>query len=168
MPSLTNEFIASAITARFGNRILDVSHAEDILTVTIEANSNIEIIQSLIADKHLQFHFLTDLCGLHYPDRKGSELAVVYLLHSFVNNIRIRIKIFTDAETPVVKSLTPLFQAANWMERETFDFFGIRFEGHPNLKRILNMDEMTDFPLRKHFPLEDPTREDKNDKYFGR
>ena len=54
------------------------------------------------------------------------------------------------------------------MERETYDFYGIQFEGHPNLKRILNMDEMTVFPLRKDFPLEDPTRHDKDDSMFGR
>ena len=65
-------------------------------------------------------------------------------------------------------SITSVFSAANWMERQEFDFFGIIFTGHPNLKRILNMDEMTYHPMRKEYPLEDGTREDKNDKMFGR
>jgi NADH-quinone oxidoreductase subunit C len=69
---------------------------------------------------------------------------------------------------PVFRSAVDLWPAANWMERETWDFFGIRFEGHPNLKRILNMEDFPAFPLRKDYPLEDPTRQDKNDDFFGR
>jgi NADH-quinone oxidoreductase subunit C len=67
-----------------------------------------------------------------------------------------------------VKSITSFFSAANWMERETYDFYGIIFEDHPNLKRILNVEYMDYFPMRKEYPLEDPTREDKDDRYFGR
>jgi NADH-quinone oxidoreductase subunit C len=67
-----------------------------------------------------------------------------------------------------VATLTSVFQAANWMERETYDFYGVNFEGHPNLKRILNVDEMTIFPMRKEYPLEDQVRQDKNDTMFGR
>ena len=69
---------------------------------------------------------------------------------------------------PDVPTLTGLYGSANWMERETYDFFGVNFLGHPNLKRILNMDEIVEFPLRKEFPLEDPTRLDKADFQFGR
>jgi NADH-quinone oxidoreductase subunit C len=68
----------------------------------------------------------------------------------------------------LVPTLTTLFPAANWMERETYDFYGIIFQGHPNLTRILNVDEMIIFPLRKEYPLEDQVREDKNDQLFGR
>ncbi|HNC30333.1 MAG TPA: NADH-quinone oxidoreductase subunit C, partial [Cyclobacteriaceae bacterium] len=71
-------------------------------------------------------------------------------------------------EKPTVPTLTNVFPAANWMERETYDFFGVIFEGHPNLIRILNVEEMTIFPLRKEYPLEDQTREDKNNDMFGR
>ena len=69
---------------------------------------------------------------------------------------------------PSIATVTDLFAAANWQERETFDFYGIIFEGHPNLTRIMNVDEMDYFPLRKEYPLEDGTRTDKEDKYFGR
>ena len=71
-------------------------------------------------------------------------------------------------DAPQINSITSIYSAANWQERETFDFFGIEFMGHPHLKRILNVDEMDYFPMRKEFPLEDPTRTDKNDNYFGR
>ena len=67
-----------------------------------------------------------------------------------------------------VPSVTPLFSAANWLERETFDFFGIQFTGHPNLVKILNMEDQPYFPMRKQYPLEDGTREDKDDSKFGR
>ena len=84
------------------------------------------------------------------------------------DNIRIRFKVFTDISQPDIYTATGLFSAANWMERETYDFFGINFVGHPNLKRILNVEEMDYFPLRKEFPLEDQTRIDKDDEMFGR
>jgi NADH-quinone oxidoreductase subunit C len=83
-------------------------------------------------------------------------------------NWRIRLKTFFPIADPQVPTLTPLFSSANWQERQEFDFFGIKFTGHPNLKRILNMDEMNYHPMRKEYPLEDGTRTDKNDSMFGR
>jgi NADH-quinone oxidoreductase subunit C len=83
-------------------------------------------------------------------------------------NYRIRLKTFFDINKPEIATATDLWPAANWMERETYDFFGVKFKGHPNLKRILNMDEMTYHPMRKEYPVEDGTREDKDDKMFGR
>ena len=70
--------------------------------------------------------------------------------------------------SPEIPTVTDLWLGANWMERETFDFYGVKFIGHPNLKRILNMDEMDYHPLRKEYPLEDQTRDDKDDRMFGR
>jgi NADH-quinone oxidoreductase subunit C len=122
----------------------------------------------LYDDAEMKFTFLTDLQAVHYPDNKGSELAVVYHLHNWTDNVRIRFKVFTDIIQPDVFSATALFQSANFMERETFDFYGVNFVGHPNLIRILNVDEMDYFPMRKEFPLEDQTRIDKDDAMFGR
>jgi len=82
--------------------------------------------------------------------------------------VRLRLKIYLPVASPTVSTLTPVFAAANWMERETYDFYGVVFEGHPNLKRILNVDEMIIFPMRKEYPLEDQVRQDKNDSMFGR
>ncbi|MEJ7672470.1 MAG: NADH-quinone oxidoreductase subunit C [Chitinophagaceae bacterium] len=119
-------------------------------------------------DAELKFQFLTDLTAVHFPDRKNQELAIVYHLHNLIDNIRIRFKVYTDITKPDVFSATALYQSANWMERETYDFYGVNFVGHPNLVRILNVDEMEYFPMRKEFPLEDQSRLDKDDEMFGR
>jgi NADH-quinone oxidoreductase subunit C len=168
MSRKNNEYIAGKLKSRFGNYILEVTEPDGLLTVTIQPEMNVEIISWLNKDEELQFNFLTDITGIHFPDNTGKELGVIYLLHSFVNSIRIRIKAFVDSKKPDVLSVTTVFKSANWMERETYDFYGINFMGHPNLKRILNMDEMDYFPLQKQYPLEDQQREDKTDKYFGR
>src|SRR5665213_1155851 len=138
------------------------------LSFTSDKNLNLKILQFLYDEPSLNFQFLTDLCAVHYPDNKGKELAVVYHLHNLKENIRLRYKIFTQIEKPDVFSATALFSAANWMERETFDFYGVNFVGHPNLKRILNVDEMEYFPMRKEYPLEEQSRIDKDDEMFGR
>ena len=129
---------------------------------------DLKLLQFLYDDPELKFQFLTDLQAVHYPDNKGQELAVVYHLHNLADNLRIRFKVFTDINTPDVYSATALYASANFMERETYDFFGVNFTGHPNLIRILNVDEMDYFPMRKEFPLEDQTRIDKDDEMFGR
>ena len=92
----------------------------------------------------------------------------MYQLHNLYNNARLRLEIYLPVVSPTVATLTPVFAAADWMERETYDFYGVVFEGHPNLKRILNVDEMIIFPMRKEYPLEDQVRQDKNDSMFGR
>jgi len=114
------------------------------------------------------FTFLTTLCGVHFPDNKGQEFGMVYHLHNLEKNERIRIKLFTGSKEMDIPTATDLWPAANWMEREAYDFYGFRFVGHPDLRRILNMDEMNYFPLRKEYPLEDAGRADKEDKFFGR
>ena len=138
------------------------------LTFTGPKEINLKVLQFLYDEPTLGFRFLTDLQAVHYPAKKGQELAVVYHLHNLVDNIRIRFKVYTDITQPDVFSATALYQSANFMERETYDFFGVNFTGHPNLIRILNVDEMDYFPMRKEFPLEDQTRVDKDDEMFGR
>ena len=125
-----------------------------------------EVLSFLKNDSELNFHFLTDLTGMQTADEK--QLGVIYHLHNMPKNFRIRVKTFFDINKPEIPTATDLWPAANWMERETYDFFGVKFKGHPNLKRILNVDEMDIFPLRKEYPLEDQSREDKSDKMFGR
>ncbi len=105
---------------------------------------------------------------MHYPDQQDRELAVVYHLHNLEDNVRIRFKIFTGINSPDVFTATKIFEAANWMEEKLIDFYGVNFMGHPNLKRILNVDEMDYFPMRKEYPLEEGTRKDKDDEMFGR
>lgn len=166
--SLTNETIKQRLVEKFGDELLDWSEPYGMLTFTGPKELNLKVLQFLFDDEVLRFRFLTDLQAVHYPDRTGQELAVVYHLHNLTANVRIRFKVFTEIAQPDVFSATALYQAANFMERETFDFFGINFLGHPNLIRILNVDEMDYFPMRKEFPLEDQTRIDKDDEMFGR
>jgi len=123
---------------------------------------------STVKVSSLNFHFLTDVCGIHYPDNKEKELGVIYHLHNMVENVRIRLKTFMPREGAEVESLVDLFAGANWMERETYDFFGIKFTGHPDLRVILNMPDLGYHPLLKEYRLEDGTRTDKNDLMFGR
>lgn len=114
------------------------------------------------------FSYLTTLCGAHFPDNSGQEFMLMYQLHNLAQNARIRIKTFMSQKDLDMPTATDLWPAANWMEREAFDFFGFRFSGHPDLRRILNMEEMNYHPLRKEYALEDAGRDDKEDKYFGR
>ena len=166
--ALTNETIKERLIAKFGDQLTHFEAPYGLLTFEAPKDLNLKVMQFLFDDEELRFQFLTDLTAVHYPDQAGRELAVVYHLHNLTDNIRLRFKVFTDITTPDIYTATKLFSAANWMERETFDFFGVHFVGHPNLKRILNVDEMEYFPMRKEFPLEDQTRIDKDDAMFGR
>jgi NADH-quinone oxidoreductase subunit C len=166
--TITNEFALARLTAKFGDKIISAETPFDLLTIEVPSADAHEIIQWLKEDEVLKVSYLTNLGGVHYPQNEGRELAVVYHLHSLTNNFRIRIKTFLSIENPSIASIVAIHNGANWMERETFDFYGINFVGHSNLKRILNVDEMDYFPLRKEYPLEDQTRIDKDDEMFGR
>jgi NADH-quinone oxidoreductase subunit C len=166
--ALDNEFIKQRLVEKFGDQVQQFEEPYGMLTFEAPADQNIEVLQFLFDDEELKFRFLTDVTAVHYPAYKGRELAVVYHLHNLVDNVRIRFKVFTGINQPDVKTASKLFSSANWQEREAYDFYGVNFVGHPNLKRILNVDEMDYFPMRKEFPLEDQTRIDKDDEMFGR
>ncbi len=165
---MTNEFIKQRLTDKFGDQLTGWEEPYGLLTFSAPKDLNLKVLQFLFDNSELSFQFLTDLTAVHYPSNSGNELAVVYHLHNLVDNIRIRFKVYTDINKPDVFSTTALYSSANWMERETYDFFGVNFIGHPNLKRILNVDEMDYFPMRKEYPLEDMSRLDKDDEMFGR
>jgi NADH-quinone oxidoreductase subunit C len=165
---LTNEIVQSRLTEKFGDILTGWEEPYGMMTFTAPREYNLKVLNFLFDEEDLAFRFLTDLTAVHYPERAGEELCVVYHLHNLVENLRIRFKVFTPVSQPDVYTATGLFSSANWMERETYDFFGVNFVGHPNLKRVLNVDEMDYFPLRKEFPLEDQTRIDKDDEMFGR
>lgn len=167
--ALENTQIQDKLTAAFGESVMHFRQEKDIFTFDVAPDKITSVILFLKNEESLNFHFLTDLCGIHYPDSDVNEqFAVVYHLHNWIENKRIRIKSFISGETPEIKTISNIFLSANWMERETYDFYGINFMGHPQLKRILNMDEMVSFPMRKEFPLEDSGRTDKDDRFFGR
>jgi NADH-quinone oxidoreductase subunit C len=166
--SLSNENIKEQLVAKFGEVLTEWNETYNMLSFSSPKDLNLKVLSFLFDEPSLSFQFLTDLTAVHYPDRTGEEIAVVYHLHNLRENTRLRFKVYAPISQPDVYSATALFSSANWMERETYDFFGVNFVGHPNLKRILNVDEMDYFPLRKEFPLEDQTRIDKDDEMFGR
>lgn len=157
--------ILEKLNTKFKDKILSVDANADVFTLVIAAESIKEMIAYLKDEQN--YIFLTDICGVHFPEQE-KELGVVYHLHNLVENKRIRLKAFVTKANPQIDSVVSLFSAANWMERETFDFYGIDFVGHPNLIRILNVEYMDYFPMRKEYPLEDATRTDKDDSFFGR
>ena len=165
---VTNDTIKARLIEKFGDQVTAFEEPYGMLQFEVPKDMNLKLLQFLYDDEALNFRFLTDLCVVHYPAYKGRELAVVYHMHNLVANVRIRFKIYTDIAKPDVFTATKLYEAANWMEREAYDFYGVNFLGHPNLKRIQNVDEMDYFPQRKEFPLEDQTRIDKDDEMFGR
>lgn len=160
--------VTNKLKAEFAEAVISSEVQYDFPVITVSKSKLFEILKYLKTNAELGFEFLTTACGIHYPDAKGNELGMIYQLHNMPNNWRIRVKCYTALQEPVYPSMITLWPAANWMEREAFDFYGLRFEGHPNLIRILNMEDFEGFPMRKEFPLEDPTREDKKDYMFGR
>ena len=166
MDKTVQEKIVGIISEKFEGDIISVETPYDFLTINFRKENIIDLIRYLYDHPEAKFQFLTTLCGIHLPDSK--QIAIMYQLHSLVNNWRIRIKIYLPEENAVTPTLTTVFAGANWMERETYDFFGVQFTGHPDLRRILNVEDMIIFPMRKEYPLEDQTREDKKDIMFGR
>ena len=159
--------ITDSLKEKFGDSIISNEQDYDFPVFTVDKNSVLVILRFLFDDDRFQFRFLTTLCGIHFPE-KEKPYAMMYQVHSLVHNLRIRIKAFTTIDDLKFDSLTGLFSAANWMEREAYDFYGIQFTNHPNLIRILNVDDMDYFPMRKEYPVEDLTRYDKDDTMFGR
>ena len=167
MGTLSNQVVLQKLTARFADKISVPTEPFGLLTLETNTETIAEVLRFLKEDKELQFNYLTDITGIHYPEQELA-IGVIYHLHSLTHNVRIRIKVFLSAANPSIPTATMLWQGANWMERETYDFYGVQFEGHPDLRRILNVDDMTVFPMRKEYPLEDPNRVDKKDLFFGR
>ena len=165
---MTNEQLKQRLTDKFADQLAGFEESYGMLTAIFPAEMNLKVMQFLYDDEQLKFQFLTDIAAVHYPDREGEELCITYHLHNLVDNVRLRMKVFVPIEKPDVYTATKLFSGANWMERETYDYFGVNFVGHPDLRRILNVDEMDYFPMRKEYPMEDPSRVDKDDEMFGR
>lgn len=164
---MTNEFVLEAITREFPESVISSSEPYGMLTVEVKKDDIKKIIHYL-KDSSLEINFLTDICGIHYPEFPEKEIGIVYHLHNMMTNFRLRLKIFMSRENIEVDSLVELYAGANWMERETYDFFGIKFKGHPDLRPILNMEDLGYHPMLKEYRLEDGTRTDKDDAKFGR
>ena len=167
MGKITNEELLNSLNAKFEGLFTVVGEPFGLLTIDTTRDHIIDVLTFLKTDATLQFIYLTDITAIHYPEQE-KQIGVIYHLHSLVNNVRIRIKVFLTDGDLHIPTATTIWNGANWMERETYDFFGVIFDGHPDLRRILNVDDMTAFPMRREFPLEDPNRVDKKDYFFGR
>ena len=167
--AIETALIQELLEQKFANKVVNFEMQKDIFSFEVTSDSIREVILFLKEEEDTNFHFLTDLCGVHYPDNMiDQQFCVVYHLHNWIENTRIRVKTYLNGAQPEIASISDIFLSSNWMERETYDFYGINFMGHPQLKRILNMDEMVSFPMRKEFPMEDNGRTDKDDRFFGR
>jgi len=136
----------------FGSAVRESDSIHGNESVVVQTDKIVEIVRALRDTPGLEFNMMMDLCGVDYPDR-NERFEVVYHLYSLKNKKRIRLKVRVTELDPVVPSITSLYKAANWFEREAYDLLGIRFEGHPNLKRILLYTEFEGHPLRKDYPI---------------
>ncbi len=143
--------LTTAARTRFEGHAVAWSEAFGELTVTVRLESLVEVLTALRDDPAFRFEQLTDLAGADYPDRPR-RFEVVYQLLSLTRNTRMRVKVLTDEDTPV-PSVTGVYPCADWYEREAFDMYGVFFDGHPDLRRILTDYGFHGHPLRKDFPM---------------
>jgi NADH-quinone oxidoreductase subunit C len=145
------EALAEALKGAFPEGVTETRFALGELTVLVDRARIPAIAEFLRSDPAWRFTILVDICGVDYPER-AERFDVVYHFLSMYQNLRVRLKTTADAATPV-PSLVGVFPAANWFEREAYDLYGILFEGHPDLRRILTDYGFRGHPLRKDFPL---------------
>jgi NADH-quinone oxidoreductase subunit C len=143
--------IGEKVVAAIPGAVVDSAFVFGELTLTVEAERNIEVLKYLHDDPAAQFVSIIDVAGADYPERE-KRFDVVYHLLSPKLNRRIRVKTMTDAETPIA-SATGVWRGADWYEREIYDLFGVLFVGHPDLRRILTDYGFQGHPLRKDFPM---------------
>jgi len=144
---ILEKLISSELSSKIKNSIIE--HEE--LLVEINENDLIDVIQFLKSNKNCKFRQLIDIAGVDYPeDEKRFELVYLFLSHEYNTRIKLLIK-FQIGQT--INSITKIFPSANWMEREVFDMYGIKFKNHPDLRRILTDYGFKGHPLRKDFPL---------------
>lgn len=149
-----NNIIENKLKEKFEESILDTKTFRDELTVYVEKDSIEKVSKFLRDDEEMAFDFLSDLCGVDNTRIDNSNtFEVVYHLYSLKRNHRVRLKVQIPASKPNVRTVTNIWNTANWHEREAYDMFGIIFDGHPGLERILTPDGFEGHPLRKDYPL---------------
>jgi NADH-quinone oxidoreductase subunit C len=149
----SNHPLVKKLKTRFGGGVGDATEFLRQLSVYLEAQRIVEICDFLRLDSESPFDYLSDLTCVHYPDRADGPFEIVYNLHSIPANERIRLKIKLGEGQPV-DSVTGVWPSANWLEREVFDLFGVQFNNHPDLRRLLLPPDWEGYPLRKDYPLE--------------
>ncbi len=150
MSKKTDIDVIAIITAKFGDAIIDSHRFRGDDTVVVKKERLLDLCDFLKRDRAMDFDYLLDVCGVDYLPREP-RFEVVYHLSSVARKHRLRVRTrLADGEH--VDSVTPIWATADWTERETYDMFGIHFDGHPDLKRIYMADDWKGYPLRKDFP----------------
>jgi len=145
--------LVKKLKGKFGEAIGEALEFVGQLSIRIQRGSIVPVCEFLKQDDKTPFDYLSDLTCVHFPDKKDAPFEIVYNLYSIPANERVRLKVATS-ETDSVESVTGVWPSANWLEREVFDLFGIRFANHPDLRRLLLPPDWEGYPLRKDFPLE--------------
>ncbi|MDA8087572.1 MAG: NADH-quinone oxidoreductase subunit C [Nitrospiraceae bacterium] len=146
--------IAEKIKETFPDEVAAVSQFRDQVSVHLKKDRIFEICQYLHDTPELDFDYLVDVCGVDYLGKKTPRFEVVYHMYSIAQRHFIRLRAQVPEEEPVIRSVVPVWRGADWHERECFDMMGIRFEGHPDLRRILLPEDWVGHPLRKDYPVE--------------
>jgi len=149
----SDHLLVKSLRAKFGDAIGEAVEFLNQLSVTVARSRIVEVCEFLKRDEKTPFNYLSDLTCVHFPNRKDAPFEIIYNLYSISANERVRLKVLTD-ETTEVESVTSVWPAANWLEREVFDLFGIRFSNHPDLRRLLLPPDWEGHPLRKDVALE--------------
>ena len=144
-------FIASLATIKKKCKPIEIRDDFNQLQISISTNQILDVVDFIKNDEACEFRQITDIAGVDFPERI-KRFDVIYHFLSFKHNIRLRIKI-TISEDETISSITSIFPAANWFEREAFDMYGIQFKDHPDLRRVLTHYGFEGYPLRKDFPL---------------
>jgi NADH-quinone oxidoreductase subunit C len=149
--------ILDEVRARFGGAVLETHAHRGDHTAVVDRGVVREVLAFCRDAGVLAFDVLMDLTAVDYakfPGREdGPRFEVVYHLYSLAHNHRLRVKVRVDEDDPIVPTAVPLWPIANWFEREVWDMFGIRFDGHPDLRRLLMYEEFVGHPLRKDYPI---------------
>ena len=141
------------IHSKYKGVILDSHDFRGDQTITVQKNILIDLFKFLRDDPDLDFKFLMDLTAVDYLNRKDSRFEVVYHFYSLKHNHRLRVKVPVSEDDCTIDSVSSLWKTANWYEREVWDLYGIKFNDHPDMRRILLYEEFKGHPLRKDYPI---------------
>ncbi|HMJ26260.1 MAG TPA: NADH-quinone oxidoreductase subunit C [Pyrinomonadaceae bacterium] len=144
--------LVKKLREKFDSAVIEAAEFLGQLSIRIEASSVVEVCETLKRDPETPFNYLSDLTCAHYPDHREAPFEVIYNLYSIPANERVRLRLWANGEG--VDSVTGVWPAADWLEREVYDLFGVTFHNHPDLRRILLPPDWEGHPLRKDYPLE--------------
>ncbi len=147
-----NQEIIQRLKAQFPDSIEESDEFRNDLTVLVKTEDIVKVCNFLKNDPELAFDMIVDLCGVDMYRPEG-RFRVVYNLYSLKKKKYLRLKVLVDEDDPIVDTVSVVWSGANWHERETYDMYGIKFKGHPDLRRMYMPEDFKYFPLRKDFPL---------------